>query len=149
MRFLKKGNSNSISLAYTSLVCPILEWGVAYWNPYMDGKKTALDRVWKKAAKFANHTRDPAWETLAQCRNIARIFALFKAYSGKQAWKALGDRLEGPYYVSRDDHDKKIRGRKQRTDIGKYSLVNTTIKMWNQLHADALETFPSRSHIFI
>jgi len=45
MRIFKKKNSNTLSLAYTSLVRPILEYGVACWNPYMEGKKTALGRV--------------------------------------------------------------------------------------------------------
>jgi hypothetical protein len=86
MRILKNGNSNTISFAYTSFVRPILEYGVACWNPYMEGKKTALDRLWRKAAKFANHTRNSVWENLAQCRKIARIFAPFKAYSWERAW---------------------------------------------------------------
>jgi len=58
MRNQRKGNNNTRSLAYRSLVFPILEYGVACWNPYMEGKKTKLDHVWKKAAKFANHTSD-------------------------------------------------------------------------------------------
>jgi hypothetical protein len=36
MWVLKKGNSNMKSLAYTSLVCPILEYGAACWDPYRD-----------------------------------------------------------------------------------------------------------------
>jgi hypothetical protein len=32
--------------------------------------------------------------------------------------------------------------------IGKYSFVNWTIKLWNQLPAEVLVTFPCRSHIF-
>jgi hypothetical protein len=40
--------------------------------------------------------------------------------------------------MSRVDHVQKIRGRKQRTDIGKYSFVNRTIKNWNQLPAEVL-----------
>jgi hypothetical protein len=32
----------------------------------------------------------------------------------------------------------KISGRKQRSDIGKYSFVNRTIKLWNGLPAAAL-----------
>jgi len=39
-----------------------------------------------------------------------------------------------------DDHDRKIRARKQRTDIGKHCFVNRTIKLWNQLPAEALAT---------
>jgi len=34
----------------------------------------------------------------------------------------------------------KIRSRRQRTDIGKYSFVNRTIQHWNQLLAEMLGT---------
>ena len=50
--------------------------------------------------------------------------------------------------MSRVDHVWKIRGRKQRMDIRKYSFVNRTIKKWNQLPAEALGTFPCKSKIF-
>jgi hypothetical protein len=46
--------------------------------------------------------------------------------------------------IPRGDRDvqhnngKKIRSRKQRTDIGRYSFVNKTIQLWNQLPEDAL-----------
>jgi hypothetical protein len=33
MRILEKGNGNTKSLAYTSLVRPILEYGAACWDP--------------------------------------------------------------------------------------------------------------------
>jgi hypothetical protein len=55
-RILKKGNSNTKSLAYISLVCPTLEYGASCWYPYREGQISALDRVQKKAAKFADHT---------------------------------------------------------------------------------------------
>jgi hypothetical protein len=45
------------------------------------------------AAKFAHHRNDSNWETLTQRREIARICALFKVYTGEQAWKAIGDRV--------------------------------------------------------
>jgi len=48
--------------------------------------------------------------------------------------------LRRPYYLSRVDHVRKIRNRKQRTDIEKYSFVNRTIKNWNQHPAEALGT---------
>jgi hypothetical protein len=50
--------------------------------------------------------------------------------------------------VSRDHHDRKIRARKQITDIGKNFFVNRTIKYWNQLPAKALMTFPCKPHTF-
>jgi hypothetical protein len=37
MHVLKKENSNIKSLAYTSLVHPILKFGAACWNPYKEG----------------------------------------------------------------------------------------------------------------
>jgi len=43
--------------------------------------------------------------------------------------------------LSRVGHVQKIRDRKQRMDIGKYSFVNRTIKNWNQLPAESLGTF--------
>jgi len=73
---------------------PILEYGASCWEPYMKGQINALDRVEKKADKFANHTNDLGWETLAQRRKIARICALFKAYTREHAWKSIGERLK-------------------------------------------------------
>jgi hypothetical protein len=37
--------------------------------------------------------------------------------------------VEMPASIFRIDHDRKIRSRKQRTDVGKYSFVNRTIKI--------------------
>jgi hypothetical protein len=116
-----------------------------------DSYTNADINVQKKAAKFAighNHRNGSDWESLAQRRKIARLCALFKAYTGERAWKAIGERLQGPCYWSRDDHDRKVRSRKQRTDIGKYSFVNRTIKLWNNLPAEALVTFPCKPHTF-
>jgi hypothetical protein len=59
--------------------------------------------------------------------------ALYKAYTGERAWKDIRDRLQAPSYLSRVDHNWKIRATKQRTDFGKYSFVNSTITDWNKL----------------
>jgi hypothetical protein len=48
--------------------------------------------------------------------------------------------LEKRCYLSRVEHDRKIRSRKHKTDIGKYYFVNRTTQLWNKLPADALET---------
>jgi len=100
MRILKKGNSNTKSLAYVSLVRPILEYGAAWWDPHREGQISALDRVQKKAAKFAHHTISSKWEILASRRKLSRICALFKAYSGERALKVIGDKLQQPHYLN-------------------------------------------------
>jgi hypothetical protein len=37
LRDFKNGNSYKKRLAYTSLVCPILEYGASCWDPYREG----------------------------------------------------------------------------------------------------------------
>ena len=90
MRILKKGNSSTKSLAYKTLVRPILEYGASCWDPYR-GQIHALDRVQNKVAKFEYHTNETNWEILTQ-RRTARLCALPKAYSGEQDWKAISHR---------------------------------------------------------
>jgi len=147
MHILKKRNNNTKRLTYMALVRPILEYGAVCWDPYREGRVSVLNRVQKRAAKFAN-IHESGWKTLAQRRLIARILALFKAYTGGQAWKTIGDRLLKPCFLSRGDHSRKIRTRKQRTGVGKYSFLNRTIKTWNQLSACLLVSFPCKLNTF-
>jgi hypothetical protein len=100
--------------------------------------------VQKKVAKFAHHTNSSNWEILTSCRKLSCICALYKVYSGEWVWKALSDRLQWPHYLSRVDNVQKIRSRRQRTDIGKYSFVNRTIQDWNHLPAEVLGTLPCK-----
>jgi hypothetical protein len=51
-------------------------------------------------------------------------------------------------YLSSVDHDWKIKNRRQRTDIGKYSFVYRTIQLWNKLPMNVLGTFPSKTRNF-
>jgi hypothetical protein len=148
MQILKKGNSNTKTLAYMSLVRPILEYGAVCWDPYRERQISALDRVQTKAAKFAHHTTSPQWETLAPRRKLSRLCSLFKVYSGERVWKAIGDRLQRPHFLSRVDHERKTRGRRQRMDVGQYSFVNRTIQHWNQLPTEVLRTLPCKPVTF-
>ena len=58
---------------------------------------------------------------------------------------SIGDKLKGPFYLNRDNHDRKFRARKQRTDIGKYIFVILTFRgscivlySYNRSQRDAL-----------
>jgi len=133
MRIAKKVNKNRKSLAYTSPVRPILEDGAACWDPYRECQISALDRGQNRAAKSARHSGGSEWEYLAQRRKITRMCALYNAYAGERAWRAIGDRLQAPSYLSGVEHYWKIRARKQRTDIGNYSFVNRSITDRNKL----------------
>jgi hypothetical protein len=67
---------------------------------------------------------------------------------GDRAWKAMSERMQKPCYLSRVDHDRKM-SRKQKTDVGKYSFVNKTIRFWNQFTADALGTLSCKPNNFM
>jgi hypothetical protein len=88
MQILKKGNSNTKSLAYMSLVRPILEYGAVCWDPYREGQVSALERVQKKTAKFARRTTSPNWETLASRRKLITLMCPLQSI----IW---GTRVEG------------------------------------------------------
>jgi len=60
---VKKGNKNTKSLAYASLVRPFLKCGVACWDPYRECQISALDRVQNKPAKFVRHSGGSEWES--------------------------------------------------------------------------------------
>jgi hypothetical protein len=60
-------------------------------------------------AKFAHHRNDSNWETLAQCRKIARICAY--VFTGERFGGFTGIRLQSPCYLSRVDHDREMRSR--------------------------------------
>jgi hypothetical protein len=62
--------------------------------------------------------------------------------------KAIGDRLQRSNYLSRIYHERKVRNRRQRTDIRKYSFANRTIRLWNWLPADILGTLPCKPSAF-
>ena len=105
---------------------------------------SALNRVQNRAAKFVNNynINGSVWENLAQRILIARICAHLKTYT----WGGLGKRYLS--YLSREDHNRKIRTRKEITHVVKYSFVNRTIKSWNQLPAGLLASFSSTLNTF-
>jgi hypothetical protein len=134
-------------LAYMSLVRSILESGSWCWDTYRDIQMNALDHLHKKANKFESHARNLVWENMAQRSKIQRICFVFKAYMGKRACKSIVDSLKGPCCLSRHDHGRKIRVKEKITYNSKYVFESKTIKMWNQLAAEALATFSSKLHI--
>jgi hypothetical protein len=53
-----------------------------------------------------------------------------------------------PHYLSRVDHDWKIRSGRPKTDMGKYSFVNGTIRHWSQFPAEVLGTLSCKTITF-
>jgi len=68
----------------------------------------------------------------------------YSAYGGEKGKRVLAGKPEGNRPVGKPN----CRGRKQKTDVGKYCFVNRTIKLWNQLPAKQLATFLCKPHSF-
>jgi hypothetical protein len=86
------------------------------------------------------------WRSVGRWHECVR--STKRTYTGERAWKTIGDRLQALSYLSTVDHHWKIRARKQRADIGKYSFVNRSITDLNQLPERAIGTSHGKSHIF-
>jgi hypothetical protein len=71
-----------------------------------------------------------------------------KRIRGERAWKEIGDMLQAPSYLSRVDHNWKIRARKQRTGVGKFPFVKRTITDWNQLSEGEIGALTGNTHSF-
>jgi hypothetical protein len=102
--------------------------------------------VEKKA--FAYRTDESNCKILMYRRKISHICAVFIAYCGERAGKGIGERLERHYYRSRVDHERKIRNRRGRMDIGKYYFVNKTIRLWKMLPVECSRTVLCKPNIF-
>ncbi|KAJ4426545.1 hypothetical protein ANN_27359 [Periplaneta americana] len=128
MRILRKASPKSREIAYLTLVRPLMEYGTTCWDPYRIYQINSLERIQYRAAKFVKGKREDGndtikelkWETLENRRRKTRITSLYRAHLGQKAWVDITARLEKPTYYGRNDHDFKIKCRKQKTDVVKF-----------------------------
>ncbi|KAJ4450855.1 hypothetical protein ANN_02286 [Periplaneta americana] len=157
MRILRKASPKSREIAYLTLVRPLKEYGTTCWDPYRIYQINSLERIQYRAAKFVKGKREDGndtikelkWETLENKRSKTRITSLYRAHLGQKAWVDITARLEKPTYYGRNDHDFKIKYRKQKTDVGqKYST--SLVIMKKCVSADEVEkkeVHPARGEI--
>jgi len=77
----------------------------------------------------------------------AHVCVLQSVYR-REGVESDGDRLQAPRYLTRVDNLWKIRARKQRTDIGKYSFVNSSITDRDNLPTGAIGTYRGKTRTF-
>jgi len=153
------------SQAYMTLVRPILEYACAAWDPHCQKHIDKLEKVQRKAARFALNcqSRTPGsvsqavenleWLPLATRRKNKRLRILYKTISG------LNDTITIPAHISlkrnmetirtRNSHTQKFIQPRTRTDIYKNSFFPRTVTQWNSLpnsiiNSLNLESFSSR-----
>jgi len=83
MLILQNGNRNTKSLVYRLLEGRILEYGAACWDSHREGQISGLDRLQKKASKFASHT---VWETFEDSSHLRPLQSIHWK-TGKESYR--------------------------------------------------------------
>ena len=136
------------SLAYTTLVRPLLEYASAAWDPYTGRNIKDIEMVQRRAARFVTKeygyetsvsrlVSDLGWRTLQSRRQGTRLAMFHKAQSG---WPGLPDIVSGLRRQSRPTRSSSDAActysrLQSRTDCYKFSFLPRTITHWNSLSA--------------
>ena len=138
------------SKLYLSLVRPIMEYAVAAWDPYTQRNIIALEKVQRRAARFAvrDYSRGSSvsqmltelqWPLLADRRKNHRLRFMFKATRGLNSI-ALSNYTTITASTTRHKHNLHFDHHYARTDVYKYSFFPRTIPAWNALSKDLIES---------
>ena len=136
------------SIAYQTLVRPLLEYATIIWDPYTQEQKDKLEMIQRRAARFVcrdyNRTssvttmlKSLQWDTLESRRKVARISMLHKIHHGQAAVPA-GKFLQPVTRQSRHNHNKAYQLFSANKDCFKYSYFPQTVKDWNTLPPDII-----------
>ena len=152
-RNIRTKNQTVRSVAYKTLVRPILEYSSAVWSPSAKQDIDRLERVQRRAARWVlndyNHTSSVTsmldslgWRSLQDRRSDARLCLFYKIVNGQVAIQ-MPSYIHHPIRVSRLLHPLAFMQIHTRVDYYKYSFFPLAIVQWNNLPADvaALPTF--------
>ena len=159
MRNLKGSSRRAKELGYKSLVRPILEYATAVWDPYEECRARKIEKVQRKAARYVmgkfRKTDSVSemldilgWEKLEKRRKINRLGCIYRIIAGYEGWEHFENLLESPNFIGRCSHSYKIKLRKQRTNISKYSFLNRGIAESNKFPGVLFKPFPKNVLIF-
>ena len=153
MRNLKFASRETKSIAYLTLIRPILEYACSVWDPHQKCLIDKIESVQRKAARLVcnRHDRDVSvtyllnelgWSRLQDRRTISRLIIMYKIYTNYVSFTELSNRINRPNYVSRHDHQYKIAEINVTSDKEKYSFLARSIKDWNALPSEMFNPFP-------
>ena len=149
-RNLNKCPTHIKSIAYTTLVRPILEYASASWDPHCLKHIKTLERIQRQAARFCTHnySREPGtvtqlfkdlqWDTLQTRRKIKRLSIIYKMEHN------LID-IPLDHYIQHNTrssrkHDSQFLQIRYSANIFGSSFFPTTIKEWNSLPSNTVSS---------
>ncbi len=160
-RNLAMCNKDMKSIAYRSLVRPLLEYCCSVWDPYLQKDSKALESVQRRAARFIANDYDRTSSVsaimnkldlcpLAERRRDTRLTLFFKVVNGLVAVPAA-DYLIHRETETRKKHNKTFNVFAPKTEIFRNSFFPKTVKDWNScseqlVQSMTLEEFKNKIH---
>ena len=144
-RNLNKCSTHIKSIAYTTLVRPILEYASASWDPHCLKHIKTLERIQRQAARFCtqNYYREPGTVTqlLKDLQTRRQIKRLRIIYNMEHNLRDIPlDHYIQHNTISSHKHDSKFLQIRYSANIFGNSFFPTTIKEWNSLHPNTVSS---------
>lgn len=159
-RSLKHATSSTKLAAYKTLVRPTLEYADVIWDPYTSRNISKLEEIQKKALRFIYNKyrkkssvgvlyNQAGVTQLSRRRKINRLKFLYNTLNG--AFNIDHETyisLQAPH-ATRSSHSLKLVEYQCRNDVFKYSFFPRTIREWNHLppnivNSPSVSTFTSQ-----
>ena len=143
-RNVKTNNTKTKTLAYQSLVRPILEYACQVWDPHLEGEISKLEAVQRRAARYATNRyhntssvtdmlKELEWDTLQQRRCKSRLTTLYKISNNLIDIPSSNYLI--PSTLSHHGNGTHFIRPFSITNYQKYSFFPRTIGQWNLLPA--------------
>lgn len=142
-RALKQSTFSVRSLAYKTIILPVLDYAAIIWDPYTQTNIKKLERVQRKAVRFIynNYTRTSATELLKQAnlpalteRNrVSRLKFLFQLINKHYNINISDIITFSSGYATRQRHHLTITPFSVKNNCFKYSFFPRTVTEWNNL----------------
>ena len=144
-RNIRTKNQGVRSVAYKSLVRPVLEYASSVWSPHTKQEIDRIEMVQRRAARWvcSNHSRESSvtamlgelgWKPLECRRSDARLCLFYKIVHRLVAIK-MPPYAQHPARVSRTSHALSFRKIHTPCNLYKYSFFPLAIHQWNSLPA--------------
>ena len=137
-------------LAYTSIVRPLLEYGSAVWDPYLQKEIQSIEMVQRRAAPWVKSDyrynssvtsmlADLQWPSLQHRRYVTGL-KLFYNIVYSSSVLTVPNYFTNTMYPTRHHHPFHFKIPFGRTDHYKFSYYPKSIRDWNNLPTDTIES---------
>ena len=129
---------------YKSLVRPLLEYAVQFWNPHYAKDILTLERVQRRATKLIPSLRNLPYKVRLQKLRLHTLELRRLRGQLIEVYKILNGYDELADIFTRDDNQRtrnngcKLKGKRFRNDVANKFFVNSIVKVWNLLPTDVV-----------